>query len=69
MLLLISKVIAMGLWNQIKGELNPQFSLLRMMEVLGMDEADKREARNVLHQLFLSGKIRRISKNMYRKLE
>lgn len=62
-------VIAMGLWNQIKNELNPQFSLFRLMEVLGMDETDKREARNVLHQLFVAGKIRRISKNMYQKLE
>jgi hypothetical protein len=59
----------MGLWDQIKNDLNPQFSLLRLMEVLGMDETDKREARNILHQLFISGKIRRISKNMYQKLE
>ncbi len=62
-------VISMGLWDQIKNDLNPQFSLFRLMEVLGMDETDKREARNLLHQLFLSGKTRRISKNMYRKLE
>jgi len=64
-----SQVISMGLWDKIRNDLKLQFSLFRMMEVLGMDEGDKREARNILHQLFVSGKIRRISKNVYQKLE
>jgi len=59
----------MGLWDKIKNDLAPQFSLFRLMEVLGMDESDKREARNLLHQFFLSGKVRRISKNIYQKIE
>ncbi|MHA1271449.1 MAG: hypothetical protein ACTSPY_16775 [Candidatus Helarchaeota archaeon] len=61
----------MGLWGQIKDYLGEKFSIQQFMEILGMDESDKREARNVLHQLYLSGKIRRInnSKNMYIKTE
>lgn len=62
-------VIFMGIWEQIKDELNPEFSLLQLMELLGMDEDDKREARNILNQFYHAGKIVRISKNMYRKLE
>ncbi|MHA1233018.1 MAG: hypothetical protein ACTSRP_23120 [Candidatus Helarchaeota archaeon] len=61
----------MGLWNIIKDSLGKTFSIQQFMEILGMDESDKREARNVLHQLYLAGKIRRVnnSKNMYIKLE
>jgi len=61
----------MGLWGQIKDYLGKTFSIYQFMEILGMDESDKREARNVLHQLYLAGKIRRVnnSKNMYIKLE
>ncbi|NVM28243.1 MAG: hypothetical protein HWN65_05335 [Candidatus Helarchaeota archaeon] len=59
----------MGLWEKIKDELNPEFSLFQLMELLGMDEDDKREARNILNQFHITGKIARISKNMYRKLE
>ena len=63
-------VIIMGLWGQIKDYLNDTFSIEQFMEVLSMDESDKREARNVLHQLYLNGKIRRVnnSKNMYMKV-
>ena len=59
----------MGLWESLKDSLNPEFSLLQFMELLGMDEEDKREARNVLNQFYNAGKITRISKNMYRKLK
>lgn len=59
----------MGLWEQIKDELNSEFSLIQLMELLGMEAEDKREARNILNQFNLAGKINRISKNMYRKLE
>jgi len=63
--------VYMGLWSQIKDYLGKTFSIDQFMEILGMDDSDKREARNVLHQLYLSGKIRRInnSRNMYIKLE
>ena len=59
----------MGIWESVKSELSNDFSLLQLMELLGMDEEDKREARNILKQFHLAGKIVRISKNMYRKLE
>ena len=59
----------MGLWEQIKDELNSEFSLIQLMELLGMEADDKREARNILNQFNRAGKINRISKNMYRKLE
>ncbi|MHA1266711.1 MAG: hypothetical protein ACTSRS_15855 [Candidatus Helarchaeota archaeon] len=62
-------VIKTGLWTQIKDELNPEFSLIQFMELLGMDSDDKREARNILTQFYQAGKIIRLSKNMYRKLE
>ena len=60
----------MGLWGQIKDYLNDTFSVAQFMEILGMDESDKREARNVLNQLYIAGKIRRInnSRNMYMKI-
>ncbi|MHA1131713.1 MAG: hypothetical protein ACTSQI_02360 [Candidatus Helarchaeota archaeon] len=63
------QVIQTGIWETIKDELNPEFSLLQMMELLGMDAEDKREARNILKQFYKAGKIVRISKNMYKKLE
>ncbi len=59
----------MGIWDQIKNELKPEFSLRQVMEVLGMDKDDKREARNILQEFFVAGKIIRHSKNMYKKLE
>ena len=59
----------MGIWESIKSELGNEFSLMQLMELLGMDEEDKREARNILKQFLIAGKIVRISKNMYRRLE
>jgi hypothetical protein len=59
----------MGLWEQIKDMLATEFSLLQLMELLGMDAEDKREARNILNQFYHAGKILRLSKNMYRKVE
>ncbi|HUY01006.1 MAG TPA: hypothetical protein VMV49_15695 [Candidatus Deferrimicrobium sp.] len=58
----------MGLWEKIKSDLKLEFSLFQFMEVLGMTEEDKREARNLLNQLYHAGKIVRVSANMYRKL-
>lgn len=59
----------MGLYENIKDELPSEFSLFQLMQLLGMDEEDHREARNILKQFYLTGKIVRTSKNMYRKLE
>ncbi|MHA1652149.1 MAG: hypothetical protein ACTSYB_18360 [Candidatus Helarchaeota archaeon] len=59
----------MGLWDKIKDGLNTEFSIFQLMELLGMDEDDKRDARNILKQFHITGKIVRISKNMYKKVE
>jgi hypothetical protein len=59
----------MGIWESLKDHLGTEFSLFQMMELLGMTEEDKREARNILKQFYSAGKVIRISKNMYRKLE
>ncbi len=58
----------MGIWQAIKTELKQEFSLMQLMELLGMDEDDKRDARNILKQFHAAGKIVRISKNMYKKV-
>lgn len=59
----------MGLWDQVKNELKAEFSLTQLMELLGMTAEDKREARNILQQFYQTGKIIRLSKNMYKKVQ
>jgi len=39
------------------------------MSVIGGNAFDVRNARNILKQFFLEGKIKRLSKNMYQKIE
>jgi hypothetical protein len=39
------------------------------MSVLEIDASEVRKVRNLLHQFVLYGYIKRISKNMYQKIE
>ena len=59
----------MGLYNNIKDELPKQFSIFQLISVLGIDTSDVRIVRNALKQFYKQGYIKRISKNMYEKLE
>lgn len=59
----------MGLYNNVKDNLPKKFSIFQLMSVLGIDALDVRKARNLLKQFYLQGFIKRISKNMYEKLE
>ncbi|MHA1797021.1 MAG: hypothetical protein ACTSVY_01125 [Candidatus Helarchaeota archaeon] len=57
----------MGVWSKVEPDLNEIFSIQQFMTIMGMDKNDKREARNILNQFFESGKIYRLSKNLYKK--
>ncbi len=59
----------MGLYNNIKDKLLKQFSIFQLMSILEMDASNVRLARNLLKQFYLDGYIKRISKNMYEKIE
>ncbi|MHA1233271.1 MAG: hypothetical protein ACTSPQ_21825 [Candidatus Helarchaeota archaeon] len=59
----------MGIYNNIKDKLPKQFSIFQLMGILGIEAPDVRKARNLLKQFFLQGYIKRISKNMYKKIE
>lgn len=59
----------MGLYNNVKDNLPKKFSIFQLMSVLGIDALEVRKARNFLKQFYLQGFIKRISKNMYEKLE
>ncbi|TFG08765.1 MAG: hypothetical protein EU539_01575 [Promethearchaeota archaeon] len=59
----------MGLYENIKEKLPEQFSIFQLMSLLGIDAAEVRTARNLLKQFYLEGYIRRISKNMYQKIQ
>ncbi|GAH50763.1 unnamed protein product [marine sediment metagenome] len=59
----------MGLYNNIKDKLPNQFSIFQLMGVLGIDAPEVRKVRNILKQFYLQGFIKRVSKNMYKKLE
>jgi len=39
------------------------------MGILGIDSIEVRNARNLLKQFYIEGYIKRISKNMYQKIE
>ncbi|MFW9939179.1 MAG: hypothetical protein ACFFC1_10255 [Promethearchaeota archaeon] len=59
----------MGLYNNIKEELPKQFSIFQIMGALGIDAQEVRKVRNLLKQFHKQGYIKRISKNMYLKIE
>ncbi|MFX1405576.1 MAG: hypothetical protein ACFFC9_13365 [Promethearchaeota archaeon] len=59
----------MGLYNSIKEELPKQFSIFQIMGALGIDAQEVRKVRNLLKQFHKQGYIKRISKNMYLKIE
>jgi len=40
-----------------------------MMSILGIDALEVRKVRNLLKQFYLQGYIKRLSKNMYQKVE
>ena len=59
----------MGLYNNVKDKLPNQFSIFQLMSVLGIDAREVRKVRNVLKQFYLDGNIKRLSKNMYQKIQ
>jgi len=59
----------MGLFNNIKEDLPKQFSIFQLMSILGIDAFEERKVRNLLKQFYLQGYVKRISKNMYQKVE
>ncbi|NHJ21469.1 MAG: hypothetical protein EAX91_11025 [Candidatus Lokiarchaeota archaeon] len=59
----------MGVYNSIKEELPKQFSIFQIISVLGIDPQQVRKVRNLLKQFHKQGYIKRISKNMYEKIE
>ena len=59
----------MGLYTKVETDLGKAFSLRQFMDLYGFDKStEKHEARNILNQFIQSKKIRRISKNMYQKI-
>ena len=58
----------MGLFTKIEDRLPDQFSILQVMKLLQMDENDFSECRNILKQWYQQGLIKRVSKNMYKKV-
>jgi len=59
----------MGVYNSIKEELPNQFSIFQLISILGVDAQEVRKVRNLLKQFHKKGFIRRLSKNMYEKIE
>ncbi|GAI70391.1 unnamed protein product [marine sediment metagenome] len=59
----------MGVYNSIKEELPNQFSIFQLISVLGVDAQEVRKVRNLLKQFHNKGFIKRLSKNMYEKIE
>ena len=59
----------MGLYSNIKDELPKQFSIFQLISVLGVNNTDVRIVRNALKQFHKQGYVKRISKNMYEKVE
>ncbi len=59
----------MGVYNSIKEELPNQFSIFQLISILGVDSQEGRKVRNLLKQFHNKGFIRRLSKNMYEKIE
>jgi len=59
----------MGVYNSIKEELPSQFSIFQLISILGVDAQEVRKVRNLLKQFHNKGFVRRLSKNMYEKIE
>ena len=59
----------MGVYNSIKEELPNQFSIFQLISILGVDGQEVRKVRNLLKQFHNKGFIKRLSKNMYEKIE
>jgi len=59
----------LGTYNTIKNELSNQFSIFQLMDALRIDAQEVRKVRNLLKQFYKQGFIKRISKNMYQKIE
>lgn len=59
----------MGVYNSIKEELPNQFSIFQLISILGVDAQEVRKVRNLLKQFHNEGFIKRLSKNMYEKIE
>ena len=59
----------MGVYNAIKEELPKQFSIFQLISILGVDTQEVRKVRNLLKQFYKQGFIKRLSKNMYEKIE
>ena len=52
-----------------KNKLPNQFSIFQLMSVLGTDALEVRKIRNILQQWYSDGYVKRLSKNMYQKIE
>jgi hypothetical protein len=59
----------MGVYNTIKEELPTQFSIFQLISILGVDTQEVRKVRNLLKQFHKQGFVKRLSKNMYEKIE
>ena len=59
----------MGVYNTIKEELTKQFSIFQLISILGVDTQEVRKVRNLLKQFHKQGFVKRLSKNMYEKIE
>jgi len=59
----------MGVYNTIKEELPKQFSIFQLISILGVDTQEVRKVRNLLKQFYKQGFVKRLSKNMYAKIE
>jgi len=59
----------MGVYNTIKEELPKHFSIFQLITVLGIDTQQVRKVRNLLKQFHKQGYVKRLSKNMYEKIE
>jgi hypothetical protein len=59
----------MGVYNTIKEELPRQFSIFQLISVLGIDTQQVRKVRNLLKQFHKQGYVKRLSKNMYEKID
>ncbi len=59
----------MGVYNSIKEQLPKQFSIFQLISMLRVDAQEVRKVRNLLKQFHKQGFIKRLSKNMYEKIE
>jgi len=59
----------MGVYKTIKEELPKQFSIFQLISILGVDTQEVRKVRNLLKQFYKQGFVKRLSKNMYEKIE